>query len=119
MEMNRLECKESAVHEKRIEQAKEELGSIEDIEKECNLFRMLAEPSRMKIVLALRQGESCVYHLVDACGGTQSAMSHQLRVLRDNGIVKARRSGQNMLYSLADEHIVKIVELAWAHKDCN
>ncbi len=112
------ECPESKIHSERLEKAKEELLRAEDIEKECNLFRMLAEPSRMKIVLALTKGESCVYHLVGVCGGTQSGMSHQLRVLKDNGIVKSRRVGQNMLYSLADEHIVKIVELAREHKDC-
>jgi ArsR family transcriptional regulator len=116
--MERMDCKDNEIHEERIEQAREELLRAEDIEKECNLFRMLAEPSRMKIVLALTKGESCVYHLVGACGGTQSGMSHQLRVLKDNGIVKSRRAGQNMLYSLADEHIVKIVELAREHKDC-
>ena len=116
--MERMDCKDNEIHEERIEQAREELLRAEDIEKECNLFRMLAEPSRMKIVLALMKGESCVYHLVGACGGTQSGMSHQLRVLKDNGIVKSKRVGQNVLYSLADEHIVKIVELAREHKDC-
>jgi len=116
--MKVAECQERKIHEERMENAKKELLRVEDIEKVCNIFRMLAETSRMKIVLALTKGESCVYHLVGVCGGTQSGMSHQLRVLKDNGIVKARRDGQNMLYSLADEHIVKIVEFARAHKDC-
>lgn len=105
-------------HEERCERAKERILAQGEMEKICNLFRLLGEPSRLKVVLALLEGESCVCHLVEACGGTQSGMSHQLRILKDNGVVKARRVGQKMLYSLADGHIVKIVELARAHKDC-
>ena len=51
-------------------------------------------------------------------GGTQSAVSHQLRILRDNRIVKARRDGQNIVYSLADAHVVAVLELACAHVKC-
>ncbi|MBR2341404.1 MAG: helix-turn-helix transcriptional regulator [Clostridia bacterium] len=83
-----------------------------------DVFRMLGEPSRLRIVLALMKGESCVYHLVEACGGTQSGISHQLRVLKDNKIVKARRAGQNVFYSIADEHIFKMVEVGIEHVDC-
>lgn len=111
-------CEDRLAHEKRMERAKAEMLKADEIERTCNVFRMLGEESRLKIVLALMQGESCVYHLVECCGGTQSGMSHQLRVLKDNRLVRSRRVGQNVLYSIADEHIVKIVELARAHKDC-
>ena len=112
------DCKDNLEHEERSERAKKFLLQVEEMDKICNLFRLLSEKSRLKIVLALLEGESCVYHLVEACGGTQSGMSHQLRVLKDNGIVKSKRVGQNVLYSLSDGHIVKIVELAKEHKDC-
>ena len=72
----------------------------------------------MKILFALRQGELCVFHIVQAAGGTQSAVSHQLRILRANGIVKARRDGQNIVYSLADEHVTALLELACTHLNC-
>ncbi|MBQ8884821.1 MAG: winged helix-turn-helix transcriptional regulator [Clostridia bacterium] len=94
------------------------MPSGEGLERVCNMFRVLAEPSRMKIVLALKEGELCVYHIVEACGGTQSAVSHQLRVLKDNRVIKCRREGQNVLYSLADAHILKILEMSEEHMSC-
>ncbi len=84
----------------------------------CDVFRMLSEPSRLKIVLALLNGELCVYHILEAVGGTQSALSHQLRVLKDNRVVRARRVGQNIYYSLADEHVRQMVQLGLAHGEC-
>ena len=90
----------------------------QEVEEVCLVFRMLAEPMRMKIVLALLEGEMCVYHLTEACGGTQSGTSHQLRILRDNRVVKAKRLGQSVEYSIADEHIRNIVEMGLAHLHC-
>ena len=78
----------------------------------------MLESSRLKIVLALMHGECCVYHLVEAVGGTQSGVSHQLRVLKDNKIVKSRRAGQSVFYSIADAHIMEMVEVAIAHTAC-
>ena len=56
--------------------------------------------------------------IVEAVGGNQSAVSHQLRILRDNRIIKARRDGQNIVYSLADAHVLAVLELALAHINC-
>jgi len=95
--------------------AKELLPDDSCIENIASEFKAISEPSRLKILLALRQGELCVYHIVEAVGGTQSAVSHQLRILRDNRIIKSRRDGQNIVYSLADAHIVALLELALAH----
>ena len=95
----------------------EEAGAM-NIERACEVFRMLSEPSRFKIVYALRGGELCVYHILQAVGGTQSAISHQLRVLKDNRVLRARRDGQNIYYSLADEHIKQIVEMGLSHGEC-
>ncbi len=89
-----------------------------NIERACDVFRMLSEPSRFKIVYALLSGELCVYHILQAVGGTQSAISHQLRVLKDNRVLRARRDGQNVYYSLADEHIKQIVETGLCHGKC-
>lgn len=73
----------------------------------------------MKIVLALMQGEMCVYHLSEVCeGSTLSGISHQLRILKDNGIVKARRLGKNIEYSISDHHVCEIVNLALKHLQC-
>ena len=88
------------------------------VERACDVFRMLSEPSRLKIVFALLGGELCVYHILQSVGGTQSALSHQLRVLKDNRVLRARRDGQNVYYSLADEHIKQIVETGLCHGEC-
>lgn len=110
--MEKENCGYEREHEEAVKRAKERMPNEENIERVCNTFRVIGEPSRMKIVLALLQGEMCVYHIVEACGGTQSAVSHQLRVLKDNRIIKSRRDGQNVLYSIADEHIVKLYKSA-------
>ena len=116
--MEKENCGYEREHEEAVKRAKERMPNEENIERVCNTFRVIGEPSRMKIVLALLQGEMCVYHIVEACGGTQSAVSHQLRVLKDNRIIKSRRDGQNVLYSIADEHSVKIIQISEEHLNC-
>lgn len=117
--MKKEECKNGLACEENLEKMKNKLQSNEEMERICNVFRMLGEPSRLKLVLALLEGEACVYHLTKYCGGTQSGTSHQLRVLKDNKVVKSRREGQNVLYSIADEHIEKILEIGALHANCD
>lgn len=112
-------CDHEEEHERAAERAKSYLPTDEEIAAVCAELKAISEPSRLKILLALRQGEMCVYHIVDAVGGTQSAVSHQLRILRDNRIIKARRDGQNIVYSLADAHVTALLELACAHLNCH
>ena len=111
-------CNHEREHEQNAERARRNMPSEENVGRVCAELKAISEPSRLKILLALRQGELCVYHILQAVGGTQSGVSHQLRVLRDNRIIKARRDGQNIVYSLADAHIVAVLELACAHIDC-
>lgn len=92
--------------------------SAADVEDVCSIFRILSDPTRMKIVLGLLGGDMCVNHLMEFCGGTQSAISHQLRILRDNKIVKAKRMGQSVEYSISDSHVREIVEMGVAHIKC-
>ena len=111
-------CTHETEHRIASELAKKNMPAAEDVERVAAAFKAISEPCRLKILFALRQGELCVLHIVEAVGGTQSAVSHQLRLLKANGIVKARREGQNILYSLADEHVVAVLELACAHLKC-
>lgn len=111
-------CNHESEHGLAARLAAENMPGDEAIERVSRAFKAISEPSRLKILFALRQGEMCVYHIVEAVGGTQSAVSHQLRILRDNRVIKSRRDGQNMVYSLADEHIVAVLELACAHLNC-
>lgn len=116
--MKERECTNLREHEEVAQKAKAKIWQEGDVEKICNTYRVLGEPSRMKIVLALTEGEMCVYHIVQVCGGTQSAVSHQLRVLKDNRVIKSRREGQNVLYSIADEHIYEMIKLGEEHMSC-
>ena len=112
-------CNHEAEHTEAAALAKRNMPEEKDIQRVADSFKSISEPCRLKILFALRQGELCVLHIVDAVGGTQSAVSHQLRLLKANGIVKSRRDGQNILYSLADEHVVAVLELACAHLHCH
>ena len=111
-------CGHVTEHEQTVERAKKNMVSDFKVERMCRSFKAVSEPSRLKIILALMEGEMCVYHIVEACGGTQSNISHQLRVLRDNNIIKSRREGQNVLYSISDEHVSRIIEMCREHLDC-
>ena len=107
--------KEYCEHENLIENYKKHQLPEDTLFDICNLLKILGEPSRIKIVLALAEGEMCVYHIVKAVGSNQSAVSHQWRILRENKVIKARREGQNIIYSLDDEHIMQIVNLVKIH----
>lgn len=113
-----LDCQNHEAHEKTGVLAKQEMPTEESIEKCANIFRVLSEPSRLKIVCALVKGELCVYEIVKAVGAAQSAVSHQLRVLKDNGVLRAKREGQSVVYSIADEHVFRILQTGLAHAEC-
>ena len=70
-----------------------------------DFFKIFGDPTRIKILYSLLQRDMCVSELVDAVGINQSAISHQLRLLRQNDIVKFRRDGKAVIYSLDDEHV--------------
>lgn len=112
-------CDEEVLHEARIRSALEAMPKDNDIEEMAARFKALSEPSRLKILLALSGGELCVDHIVEAVGGNQSAVSHQLKTLKDNKIIKCRRSGKKILYSVSDSHIMAMIELSKEHLNCD
>ncbi|MCL1803439.1 MAG: metalloregulator ArsR/SmtB family transcription factor [Eubacteriaceae bacterium] len=79
------------------------------------LFSMLGDSGRIKIISALSKGEMNVGAIVEEIGYTQSAVSHQLRLLKQNDIIKSRRDGKNAIYSLNDEHIMQIFKIGATH----
>ena len=87
----------------------------EQVRQAGKIFSLLGDESRMKILLALIEGELCVYHICDITGNKQSATSQHLRKLKDGKIVKSRKVGNQVLYSLDDDHIVTILKTALAH----
>lgn len=101
-----------------VQNALEIMPKDVQIEKMCKVFQLLADCVRLKIVSALLLEDMCVGTLTEICGVSQSGVSHQLRVLRDNNIVKTKRLGQRIEYSIADEHIREIIEVSMAHAGC-
>ena len=81
------------------------------------MFKALSDPTRLRLLTALSQGEACVHELCDHLDMSQPAVSHQLRLLRVQRLVAARRAGREIFYSLADEHVLDLVRAASTHAD--
>ena len=79
------------------------------------LLKGFADATRLRILCLLRGREVCVHEIVDALGMSQSAVSHQLRVLRDARLVAHRRDGRHVYYRLADDHVRELLENALSH----
>lgn len=81
----------------------------------CELFSLLGDPTRLRIVDALSRRELCVHDLAQVLGKTISAVSHQLRLLRGARLVRHRREGKLVIYSLDDEHVIRLVAAGLEH----
>ena len=81
----------------------------------AELFKMFGDSTRIKILSVLCAGEKCVQEITDATGSSQSAVSHQLRLLKQARLVRSRRNGRQICYSLADDHVKTILGMAKEH----
>ena len=81
----------------------------------AELFKVFGDSTRIKILCVLLEGERCVQEITDATGATQSAVSHQLRILKQARLVRNRRQGKQICYSLADDHVKTILDMAKDH----
>ncbi|MQA05525.1 MAG: metalloregulator ArsR/SmtB family transcription factor [Streptosporangiales bacterium] len=88
-----------------------------DLADTADIFGLLAEPSRLRLLLALLDGELCVCDLAAVTGLTESATSHALRLLRAHRVVSVRRSGRMAYYRLDDAHVRLLLDLAVAHTE--
>jgi DNA-binding transcriptional ArsR family regulator len=94
---------------------KRTLISDGDAERVADTMFALAAPSRVQILCCLLSGAHSVAELVDAIGMEQSAVSHQLRLLREHELVRVERAGQKRVYTLFDDHVVRLLEEALRH----
>ncbi len=85
------------------------------IPRAASFFKVVGDETRMKILCAIAARELCVNDIAEAVEMTKSAVSHQLKLLKDEGLVKARRDGKNMFYSLDDQHVVDLLDIAFIH----
>lgn len=81
----------------------------------ADLFKVFADTTRVKILYALMEKDLCVAHIAQAVGASQSAVSHQLRVLKQAHLVRFSRDGKNVIYSLADDHVFTILSQGMNH----
>lgn len=85
------------------------------MEQIADLFKGFADPTRVHILSLLLQRELCVTEIAEAVEISQSAISHQLRLLKQMHLIKYRREGKNVLYSLADDHVKTILQMGLEH----
>ncbi len=89
--------------------------TINEIERVSQIFKMLSDVTRLKIVLSLKTSEKNVTSIAGSVAMEQSAVSHQLKLLRANRVVKSRREGKTVVYSLDDEHVIDILDETFQH----
>lgn len=108
-------CEINIIHEDRVNNAKKVMPKDDLIYDLAEFFKVFADSTRMKIIYALMEGELCVCDIAAIVGTTQSAISHQLRILKQAKLVKYRKEGKVVYYSLDDEHISEIVKKGREH----
>ncbi len=101
-------CEASLVHLDNVRQVQPEVLETSQAQRMAEFFSALSDPHRLKLLSALAQQELCVCDLAAAVKMGESAVSHQLRVLRSHRLVKYRRQGRNVYYSVADDHVASL-----------
>ena len=102
-------CDSFELHEDRIERVRKYMPDEDEICDLAELFKVFGDSTRMRILFALFGSEICVCGLADTLGMTQSAISHQLRILKQSKLVGSRRDGKTVFYFLADDHVRTII----------
>ena len=108
-------CEYLNVHEDAVAQVLAALPDDETLYDLSELFRVFGDSTRIKILYALMGRELCVADIAEATETSQSAVSHQLRTLKQSHLVKFRRDGRNILYSLADDHVYTMLNQGMSH----
>ena len=100
-----------------VEKLKNTMPDNDTVSELSEVFKVFGDSTRIKILWTLFDTEKCVYDISETISMTQSAVSHQLRVLKQARLVKSRRDGKNTFYSLDDEHVKRIIEQVMIHID--
>ena len=107
--------KSSIVNQQDVDKVTKALPDEEILYDVAELFKVFGDSTRIKIICALFESEMCVYDLAATLKMTQSAISHQLRILKNANLVKFRRDGKLIYYSLDDEHVQQIFDAGYKH----
>ena len=108
-------CRIRVVHLDRVSRARQQAIPEPEMERLALTYRVLGDPTRLKIIFALAEGEMCVCDLAAYLGLSESAVSHQLRRMREQSVVRSRREGQVLYYTLDDEHVADLLRIGLKH----
>ena len=116
MAINDVECCETfQTHKELLKVVSEKMPDEDKLYDLAELFKVFGDSTRIKILCSLFDQELCVQEITDCVGASQSAVSHQLRLLKQAKLVKSKRQGKLMLYALADDHVKTIIGMAKEH----
>ncbi len=108
-------CEVKETHSELLNKVTAEMPAEETLYDLAELFRIFGDTTRIKILYSLFEADMCVCDIAALLGMTQSAISHQLRVLKASKLVKNRREGKSIIYSLADNHVREIIDCGFEH----
>lgn len=108
-------CKVNEVHSSVLQKIIAEMPDEIELYNLAELFKVFGDSTRIRILYVLFEAEVCVCDLASALNMNQSAISHQLKILKQNKLVKARREGKSVFYSLADDHVRMIIAKGQEH----
>ena len=108
-------CEANVIHQDAVAKVRENMQDEDPIYEVAELFKVFGDSTRARIICALNIEEMCVCDLSALLNMTQSAISHQLRILKQMHLIKFRREGKNILYSLADDHVKTILQMGLEH----
>lgn len=108
-------CEEYGIHPKAVEKAKRSLPTNECVSRASSLLKAVADPTRLRMLAALAKTELCVCDLSAVTGISESAISHQLRLLREERLVSFRKEGRMAYYRLQDHHVTELIQSAIEH----
>lgn len=115
MTRNEFICDCNVIHQEAVDKVLAKLPNEDTFNRLADLYKLIGDTTRCRILFALDQDEMCVCDLANVLNMTKSSISHQLAVLRRSGIVKCRRNGKEVYYTLDDDHIVKLFEIGLEH----
>ena len=108
-------CEFEFIDERKVKRVRRQMKSNEAVRRLAETFKLLGDPTRVKIAFAVSQEELCVCDLANLLGASQSAVSHSLRSLRQMKLVRFRKEGKTTYYALDDDHIADLLNVAFSH----
>ncbi len=108
-------CEKEIIHEEAVAEVSGKLADTDTYSRLASLLKLFGDGTRVKLLHALEHRELCVCDLAAVLGVTKSAVSHQLKTLKLANLVKSRREGQVVYYSLADDHVKLIIDMGFEH----